>query len=415
PAAAPAPAAGAGAQGDTVPVEYFTGPGGHPHRTRVPAAAPARLDRAARPLSAAAAAADGAVTPIVSSGPTADKVDVVVIGDGYTSAQQDDFHADARAKWQEVSAVEPYATYRSLFNVWAVDAVSRQSGVSGDPGKDVVRDTALGSYFWCDGLERLLCVDTGKVETYAAKAPEADLVIVLSNSAKYGGAGYMTGSPVGYDGIATAASDHPDSDQIAVHETGHSLGKLADEYAYADYGTYTGAEPVEPNASTLTAAEQTARRAKWYRWIGETSPDGGTVGAYEGGRYYPRGLYRPTENSIMRTLGREFSLPGREAMIAGFYRHASVLSSATGTDTVLPRGTRVTVGFPPSATVAWYVDGTEVTGAHGQTTVTPEGLGVPADGRTHTVTARATDRTTAVRDPELRKLLTDTRTWKAAG
>ena len=74
--------------------------------------------------------------------------------------------------------------------VWSVDAVSNQSGVSGDPGKDVVKDTALKSYFWCDDIERLLCVDTAKVESYAAKAPDADLVVVLSNSTKYGGAGY---------------------------------------------------------------------------------------------------------------------------------------------------------------------------------------------------------------------------------
>ncbi|CAM5302347.1 hypothetical protein SANTM175S_07335 [Streptomyces antimycoticus] len=117
-----------------------------------------------------------------------------------------------------MSAVEPYASYKDLFNVWTVDAVSNQSGVSGDPSRDVVKDTALGSYFWCDDIERLLCVDTAKVESYAAKAPEADLVVVLGNSTKYGGAGYTLTSQVGYDGIATASSDHADSDQIAVHE-----------------------------------------------------------------------------------------------------------------------------------------------------------------------------------------------------
>ena len=99
-----------------------------------------------------------------------------------------------------------------------------------------------------------------KVESYAAKAPDADLVVVLSNSTKYGGAGYTLTSQVGYDGIATASSDHADSDQVAVHETGHSLGKLADEYFYADYGTYTGAEPGESNATKLTAAQLTAQQ-----------------------------------------------------------------------------------------------------------------------------------------------------------
>ncbi|MEU4893598.1 M64 family metallopeptidase [Streptomyces sp. NPDC044780] len=407
--------AGPSADQRTLDVEYFTGPGGHPRHTEIPAAAPERLTSAARPLSAAEAAADGDVSSLISNGTTADKLDVVFIGDGYTASQQEDFHTDARSKWAQMSAVQPYASYQDLFNVWTVDAVSNQSGVSGDPSKDVVKDTALGSYFWCDGIERLLCVDTAKVESYAAKAPQADLVVVLSNSTKYGGAGYTLTSKVGYDGIATASSDHADSDQIAVHETGHSLGKLADEYFYADYGTYTGAEPSEANATTLTAAQLTAQQKKWYRWIGQTSPDGGTVGVYEGGRYYPKGINRPTDNSIMRTLGREFSLPGREAMIAGFYRHASVLSSRNATATALKRSAGIEVDVPQSASLTWYVDGTRVTAANGKASVTPATLGVPADGASHTVTAKATDDTDAVRDPALRKLLSGSRTWKVTG
>lgn len=408
--AAPSAVAAAESARRTHEVEYFTGPGAHPRHTEVPAATPARLTRGDRALSPAETAADGDVASVIGNGPPADKVDVVFVGDGYTAAQQNDFHADVRSKWAQISAVEPYAAYRSLFNVWSVDAVSNQSGVSGDPSKGVVKDTALDSYFWCDGTERLLCVDTGKVESYAAKAPEADLVIVLSNSAKYGGAGYTISSGVGYDGIATASSDHPDSDQVAVHETGHSVGDLADEYVYATNGTYTGAEPREPNATKLSAAQLTTQKQKWYRWIGRTSPDGGTVGAYKGSRYYPKGLNRPTENSIMRTLGRKYSLPGREAMIAGFYRHASVLSTRTGASPA--RAESLTVSVPKSASLSWYVDGTEVTAARGKKTVTPASLGVPSDGRPHTVTAKAADTSRAVKDPALRKLLTDSRTWK---
>lgn len=396
-------------------VEYFSGPDAHGRHVEVPAATPGRIARAHAPLAPAERAADGAVTPIVESGPVADKLDVVIVGDGYTAAQQADFHADARTKWAELSAVSPYDAYRDLFNVWAVDAVSRESGVSGDPTQSVVKDTALGSYFWCDGLERLLCVDTDRVEAYAAKAPAADLVVVVSNSTKYGGAGYndVVSGP-GYDGIATVSSDDPRSGQIAVHETGHSLGKLADEYVYEDYGTYSGPEPGESNISTLDVAAMAGQRTKWYRWLGQPSPDGGTVGAYEGGGYYPRGLNRPTENSIMRTLGRAFNLPGREAMIAGFYRHASVLSSATPTDRPLGRGQRVRVQVPASASVRWYVEGREVRSARGKLAVTPASLGVRPGAERH-ITARATDRTPAVRDPELRALLTDARTWRVRG
>ncbi|QQC93124.1 M64 family metallopeptidase [Streptomyces alfalfae] len=406
--ASTATAAGSGpADRGSERVEYFTGPGAHPRHTEVPAAAPLSARERAEIKG------DGDVVPIVRAGPTGSKLDVVFVGDGYTAGEQEDFHADVRAKWSKISAVEPYASYQSLFNVWAVDAVSRQSGVSGDPAADVVKDTALGSGFFCDGIERLLCVDTHKVEAYATKAADPDLVIVLSNSAKYGGAGYNDiTSPSGYDGIATASSDNAQSDQVAVHETGHSLGKLADEYWYDEYGDHQGAEPREANTSKLTAAQLVAQQKKWYRWIGETSPDGGAVGAYEGGGYHPRGLYRPTADSIMRTLGREFNLPGREAMIAGFHRHAAVLTAVTPTDRAVRRGTKVGVEAADGVRLRWSVDGREVRRARGASAVTPRALGVPADGRAHTLSVRATDPTDAVRAPELRTGLTDTLTWR---
>ncbi|WP_399085847.1 M64 family metallopeptidase [Streptomyces sp. BBFR2] len=413
-AAAPAGAAPAPAGTPTArpaqPVEFFTGPGGHPRHTTVPASAP--LTPAAR----TAIAADGDVTPLVRNGPVADKLDVVFIGDGYTAGQQEDFHKAARAKWEKMTAVEPYASYTQLFNVWAVDAVSQDSGVSGDPTQDVVRDTALGSAFFCGDTERLLCVDTAKVEAYAAKAPAADLVVVLGHSSKYGGAGYNNvSSQVGYDGIATASSDHDQSDQIAVHETGHSLGKLADEYDYGQEGTYTGPEPTDANLSTLGADAMKSRQTKWYRWLGQESPDGGTVGTYEGGGYYEKGLNRPTDNSIMRTLGREFNLPGREAMIAGFHRHAKTLTSDVPTGRPLARSGALRVTALPGAVPHWYVDGREARAARGAATVRPAALGLPADGRTHTVTVRATDPTDAVRDPALRPLLTTALSWRVTG
>ncbi|WP_307853509.1 M64 family metallopeptidase [Kitasatospora sp. RG8] len=379
-------------------------------RAQVPAASPYTAPQSL----AGPAEGDGTVTPVVHGGDTATKLDVVVIGDGYTAAEQQKFLADAAEKWREITAVEPYATYRALFNVWAVQAVSAESGVSGDPDRSTVRQTALGSYFWCDGVERLLCVDTDAVDRYAAKAPQADLVLVVANSAKYGGAGNNdVVSPLGYSGIATVAGGNERSGQVAVHETGHSLGKLADEYSYDGQGTYQGEEPAESNITTLTADRLRRDRAKWYRWLGRTSPDGGTVGAYEGGGYYPAGLYRPTENSIMRSLGREFNLPGREAMIAGFYRYATTLTSPTPTTTLLTPADRLTVDLPaPGTRLRWYLDGREITSLRDRAAIAVSDLHLTGPKRLrHRLTAVATDPTTAVADPELRRSLTDALSW----
>ncbi|MFI1099423.1 M64 family metallopeptidase [Streptomyces melanogenes] len=419
----PAAAAGTPAPRPRVEVEIPGPEGGAAAgsgHVRVPAAG---VSRPAARLFGRAADADGDVGEMVDNGPSADRLDVVIVGDGYTVDQLAKFHADAKAKWGEVTGVEPYTTYQNLFNVWTVDAVSAQSGVSGDPAKGEVKNTALGAYFWCDGIERLLCVDQDKVDSYVAKAPQADLVIVLANSAKYGGAGYNEPSQkLGYEGISTASADNAKSGQVAIHETGHSLGKLADEYFYPGtpgYEHYSGPEVAESNISVLSAAEMAARRTKWYRWLGETSPDGGTVGAYEGGGYYVTGLNRPTDNSIMRILGKPFSLPGRESMIAGFYRHASIATAAVPTAQTLRAHDRARVTVPrlvgadaKQPTIRWYLDGRELTRFQGRTWVgVAQAIISPWDRRTHQLKVTVTDPTKSVRDPQIAAGLTDSVTW----
>ncbi|WP_405763229.1 M64 family metallopeptidase [Streptomyces sp. NBC_00045] len=417
PVPSPAPAkTGTGTEVEIPGPEHGTAAGsGH---TRVPAAG-----RAKEPpqLSEAERAADGEVAKMVDNGPTADRLDIVVVGDGYTADEQDRFHADARAKWAEITAVEPYSTYRNLFNVWTVDAVSHDSGVSGDPTPATVRDTALGSYFWCEDIERLLCIDQPKVDSYVAKAPAADLVLVLANSAKYGGAGYNEPSAtLGYEGISTASAGNAKSGQVAIHETGHSLGKLADEYFYPDtpgYEKYEGPEPADSNTSTLPADRMAAEHAKWYRWLGAQSPDGGTVGAYEGGGYYVTGLYRPTDASIMRVLGKPFNLPGTEAMIAGFYQHAKIATPLTPTGRTLRLRNTAKVSVPRLAgadgrqpDVRWYLDGRELKRFAGRSEVAVAELWL-FDLRTHKLSVTAEDRTPSVRDPQIARSLKTTVDW----
>lgn len=294
-----APLPGGAAEPDGPGVEWVEvfAPDGTISRTPVPVAVEA---------SAAPGAVAADVVAIQETGAPDQRFDLVFVGDGYTSAELGLFHDHVVSKWTELSAVEPFRSYRQYFNVWRVDVVSTESGVDHDPALGTNRDTALDMGFWCQGrdtqTERLLCVNQTKATQFAALAPQADQVIALGNTAKYGGAG---------GGVATAAGANDQAGQIAVHELGHSIGKLADEYDYP-YDRFGGTEPTEVNVT----ADPTG--AKWSAYLGQASPDGGVVGAFEGARYYKLGLYRPTENSIMRTLGREFNLVGRDAMITAF-------------------------------------------------------------------------------------------------
>ncbi|MEJ2858437.1 MULTISPECIES: M64 family metallopeptidase [unclassified Saccharothrix] len=296
-AAITTPAPGGAAQETPVEWREVFSPDGSITQVAVPRV----LETRAEPSQVAAD-----VVAIQETGAPDQRFDLVFVGDGYTQADLTTYHDHVVSKWTELSAVEPFKSYKQYFNVWQVNVVSPESGVDNDPTLGTARDTALDMGFWCQGrdvnTERLLCVNQTKATQYGALAPQADQVIALGNTAKYGGAG---------GGIATAAGANDQAGQIAVHELGHSIGGLADEYDYP-YDQYTGTDPSEPNATTDPTGQ------KWSKYLGQPSPDGGTVGAYEGSRYYRQGLYRPTENSIMRTLGREFNLIGREAMINAF-------------------------------------------------------------------------------------------------
>ncbi|GAA2313380.1 M64 family metallopeptidase [Nonomuraea roseoviolacea subsp. roseoviolacea] len=264
-----------------------------------------KIPKRAQPRTSFAVPPPANVTALQQTGPSAQRFDLVFVGDGYTSSELGLFHAHAAEKWAFLQTVEPFRTYKNSFNVWMVDVISPQSGVDNDPTQGISRNTALGMGFWCGGTERLLCVNENAARAYAANAPQADQILALGNSTKYGGAG---------GGVATASGGNTSSGWIVAHELGHSMADLADEYDYP-YGRYTGGEPYEQNVSVYPAETQRDYRLKWYQHLGQPTPDGGVIGTYEGARYYLYGIYRPSENSLMRSLGRPFNTIGLNAMI----------------------------------------------------------------------------------------------------
>ncbi len=250
------------------------------------------------------------------------RVDVVFVGDGYTAGELGLYAVQADSFADEFFSYEPFTSYRPLFQVHRVDVVSNESGVDNDPSRGINRDTALDMAYWCNNTERLLCVNVGKAYSYAATAPYLDVVVAIANSSKYGGAGYPSSD------LATAAAGNGAAVDIVIHELGHALGDLADEYTYGGPTNYTGPEPSAPNASVYDSTTMHSLQRKWYRWIG-TSMSGfdNPVSTYEGCNYSVNGIYRPSNNSMMRALNRPFNLPSAEALIVQIYRLVDVIDA----------------------------------------------------------------------------------------
>ena len=337
---------------------------------------------------------------LVDNGPAENRICVVIVGDGYTESELGVYAEHVDNFVSSFFAASPLDEYSSYFNVYCVEVVSAESGVD-EPEKEIFKDTALDMAFDCDGMARLLCINTTKANEAARSAPKVDQVIALANSSRYGGAGYSN--------LATAAGGSSSAGELALHEFGHSFARLEDEYDYGEDPTYTGGEPSRANVSIYDASAQLEGELKWWRWL-----DLAEVDTFEGAMYRKYGIYRPTVNSRMRNLGRGFGPVNCEQFVINFYKDVSPVDDAMAAAAgPLPEATTFyVVPVEPRShrlDVRWLIDGVEVAGET-DTTFAPraEWLGKGL----HEVTVRVVDNTPLVRDEKARAdYMTWSRTW----
>lgn len=340
-------------------------------------------------------------TTILSNGPPSNRVDIVLVGDGYRTQDLAAYAGHCTTLVNNFFLQPPLSHYKTFFNVHRVDVVSVDSGVDNDPTQGVLKNTALDMGFWCGGTERALCVNVNKALTEANSAPQRDQVLALANSSKYGGVGYPSSN------LGTLAAANGSALEIALHEFGHAFAKLADEYDYGGPTTYGGGEPTQKNISTLVSAAMSSAQAKWWRWLGT-----GGVSTFEGAGYSEFGLYRPTNDSKMRNLGRPFEQVNTEQLIIYFYRTVDPIDSATPAGTY-PPSTVLTVDpvdpISHSLAVQWSLNGAAISGATGLS-LNVATLGLAAG--LHTVSVTVVDSTALVRDEAARaQWMSETRSW----
>ena len=274
---------------------------------------------------------------VVQTSSTGKGADLIFIGDAYTDRLIDDgtYDNDIDSAIEAVFSVEPMASYRSLFNIYKVYAVSETEVV----GNNTALHTKVGGdgymmsdSYVCNSYAAIACPGTG-IDGMGTTFNNATIIVVI-NSENDHGISYTTISANPGDYV----SDYGQSceamafvgkginetffRETVLHEFGHAFAKLADEYYSTgemdenainymrQYDSNTGYNKnVDYSNDPLTI--------KWHRFLSDSRYDG-AVGIFEGGHAsYDKGVWRPTEDSIMKCTTGQFNAPSREAI---YYR-----------------------------------------------------------------------------------------------
>jgi hypothetical protein len=270
---------------------------------------------------------DGAVLAfrqIMNNGANNLRYNIVLVSEGYTEAEIPLFRSHCKGFLRTLFWTVPFSSMQCTFNAFALEVSSTDSGTDdpltcgdGSTGSGAMPATYFDSTVCGWGQSRqLINLDAGAVRNRVAGfLPQAHAILVLVNSTLYGG---TTGS-------VAACTTGPRWEDIALHEFGHVLG-LADEYSYGDGRRYDRFDairkgyglPDQPNVSNAS----TGAGVKWADMVATTTPlptipgsvPAGTVGVFEGAKYYDFGLYRAEEICKMRAHHDPFCAVCRAAI-----------------------------------------------------------------------------------------------------
>jgi len=188
----------------------------------------------------------GSVIALQNKGNSATKLDLLILGDGYRASERSKCEKDARRLMEVLFSRSPFRERRGDFNLWGLCPASEESGIS-RPSTGIHHRSAIGATYDAFGSERYILTFDNRAFRDIAAFASYDAVEILANGNTYGGGGI-------FNLYSTVASDTLWAPYIFVHELGHHLAGLADEYftSPSAYESPAGRpEPWEPNVTAL--------------------------------------------------------------------------------------------------------------------------------------------------------------------
>ena len=246
-------------------------------------------------------------------------INVVFLGDAYTDK---DMGADGlyetvmKEAMDEFFSIAPFDAFRDRFNVYAVKVVSPNGKIG--TGYKTALETTFG-----DGAD--VTGNTDKCNEYALKVPSISSTenlltfVMIHDSHRKGESQLFQSTQSGIAFVSTEGDDASWYGNTIRHESGHAFGFLADESVsfdsaipdakkaeiidmYNKYGWYANVDFTDD-----------PQQVHWHAFLTNDTYKN-EVSIYEGGLLYSRGVFRSSENSMMRDYAEFFNAPSRLAI-----------------------------------------------------------------------------------------------------
>ncbi len=269
----------------------------------------------------------GAVATAGHSGnPLGRSINILILGDGFSSSEDSAFQSAVANLANAFSTQAPYSSFASKINVYSVLVHSTNSGVSGS----IENPGTVNTYFHmvCSGSG-----DTGVGVTnrnlmlsVANKyLPQYTAIYMLGNT--HNASGTAVSNAIG---LGTLGPNTTDQFHTFLHELGHAIYGLSDEYTLQGSGpgvggtNWPGGTIFGPfgAGSAVNITDTIAHESSIWQGLNTSPPfllansnctngsnnstNTSVIGRFEGAGYYNCGLYRPQGDCKMRTTNSPF-------------------------------------------------------------------------------------------------------------
>ncbi len=265
--------------------------------------------------------------PFGEAGATLGKLtfNFILIGDGFTKEEIETGVYDqyCQEAMEGMESLEPFKTYSERFGFILLHAESPESGCT-DKSSTHGGPITVNTRFKCayDEFGTGMSCDFDAITNFVTESLKnegeeyvatKDVVIVVANGKRYGGVANLTKSGIGVAICPASQEAFPNNFvQIVRHEAGgHAFGKLADEYSFGgpiDQSTASYLKSWQDAGMYLNVSmSSTEFPAPWQ----ELKDAGKLSNAYVGGFSCSGGVWRSSENSLMKGMDEGFNILSR--------------------------------------------------------------------------------------------------------